>query len=77
MMALGIHNPNYFSIPAIISLYKYCTDWVIYLKEYIKNNKKIVKEFFNEYIPLLDITESDGTYLLWINYKKLSINENE
>ncbi|HHE8776709.1 TPA: pyridoxal phosphate-dependent aminotransferase, partial [Haemophilus influenzae] len=27
--------------------------------------------------PLLDITESDGTYLLWINYKKLSINENE
>lgn len=77
MMALGIHNPNYFSMPAIISLYKYCADWVIYLKEYIKNNKKIVKEFFNEYIPLLDITESDGTYLLWINYKKLSINENE
>lgn len=64
-------------MPAIISLYKYCADWVIYLKEYIKNNKKIVKEFFNEYIPLLDITESDGTYLLWINYKKLSINENE
>ena len=26
---------------------------------------------------ILDITESDGTYLLWINYKKLSINENE
>lgn len=46
MMALGIHNPNYFSIPAIVSLYKYCTDWIIYLKEYIKNNKKIVKKIF-------------------------------
>ncbi len=46
MMVLGgIHNPNYFSELAIISLYKYCADWVIYLKEYIKNNKKIVKEF--------------------------------
>lgn len=75
IIALGIHNPNYFSIPAIMTAYQSCTDWIIHLKKYIENNKVIVSHFLKENIPSLEIVESKGTYLLWINYEKLNINE--
>lgn len=73
--ALGIHNPNYFSIPAINTAYQTCTDWIVYLKEYIKENKRLTREFFKINIPLLDVSEGDGTYLLWVNYMRLNIDE--
>ncbi|WP_040976940.1 MalY/PatB family protein [Necropsobacter massiliensis] len=75
MQALGMHNPNFFSIPAINIAYQYCDEWLESLKHYIYQNKILVREFFNQNIPQLEIANSEGTYLVWINYSKLHINE--
>ncbi|WP_101776263.1 MalY/PatB family protein [Pasteurella oralis] len=75
MQALGMHNPNFFSIPALQIAYQYCDDWLDKLKHYIYHNKLIVKDFFTQEIPQLEVFNSEGTYLIWVNYSKLQINE--
>lgn len=77
LQQLGIHNPNYFSIPAIMIAYQYCDNWIIQLKHYIVANKRLVQRFFTEEIPQLVVTPSEGTYLLWINYQKLLSSEDQ
>ncbi|OOR97202.1 aminotransferase [Canicola haemoglobinophilus] len=75
MQALGMHNPNFFSIPAIQVAYQYCDDWVGELRNYIFQNKLIVKNFFAQEIPQLEVINSAGTYLIWVNYSQLQITE--
>ncbi|WP_439259003.1 MalY/PatB family protein [Lonepinella sp. BR2930] len=77
MKSLGIHNPNYFSIPALITAYTKCDIWIDELKSYISQNKEYTINFFEQEIPQLEITKGEGTYLMWINYEKLLINEEE
>ena len=75
MQSLGMHNPNFFSVPAINIAYQFCDEWLEELKEYILKNKILVREFFKKEIPELRIVDSQGTYLLWVNYQDLNINE--
>nr|WP_247619242.1 hypothetical protein [Histophilus somni] len=36
-----------------------------------------MKDFFEKEIPELEVVNSQGTYLVWINYKKLNLNEDK
>ncbi|WP_018650691.1 MalY/PatB family protein [Actinobacillus capsulatus] len=75
MQALGMHNPNFFSVLAINIVYQDCDEWIDELKDYIYQNKLLVKDFFHKNIPQLEIVNGEGTYLIWINYSRLHINE--
>lgn len=75
LIQLGIHNPNYFSIPAIMVAYQQCDAWIEQLKKVISENKRLVKDFFIQEIPQLKIISPEGTYLLWVDYQELMINE--
>ncbi|MFC0309615.1 MalY/PatB family protein [Gallibacterium trehalosifermentans] len=69
----GFHNPNYFSVPALYCAYTQCDEWLLQLKDYIAENKRIVTACFAEKLPQLVVCPTDGTYLLWINYTDLSL----
>ena len=75
LQQLGIHNPNYFSIPAIKAAYRNGDVWLRELQQYIFENKQLVKRFFTAHIPELDVTDTTGTYLVWVNYSRLKIDE--
>lgn len=73
----GFHNPNYFSIPALYCAYTQCDEWLLQLKDYIIENKRIVTAYFAEKLPQLVVCPTDGTYLMWINYTALSLSPTE
>ncbi|MCW9699897.1 MalY/PatB family protein [Avibacterium sp. 20-129] len=75
LLQLGIHNPNYFSIPAIMVVYQQCDSWITQIKNEIAENKQFVTHFFAQEIPQFDVVCTEGTYLLWVNYQKLVIDE--
>lgn len=77
MLQLGMHNPNFFAVSAIQIAYRDCDYWLERLRTYILENKKLVQRFFAVDIPELEITRSEGTYLLWVNYEKLHIDEQQ
>lgn len=77
MQAIGMHNPNYFAIPAIIEAYQNSDDWLEALKNYILENRIIATNFIKKELPLLSVTEEKGTYLLWVNYEGINITEQQ
>lgn len=77
LIASGIHNPNYFSVPAFIAAYTQGDAWLTEVKKYLQQNKKWVIKKCQIYFPEWHITDSQGTYMLWINYQKMNITESQ
>ena len=73
----GIHNPNYFSIPAIEAAYGDSYNWMLEIKQDIKENMILIKNFFEKDLRGFKCSKIEGTFLLWISYKDLNITEEE
>lgn len=73
----GIHNPNYFCIPAVETAYEYGDEWLIIAKKYIKENKDYARYVFDNELKGFKTTTSEGTYMLWVSYKDTGLNEKE
>ena len=68
---------NCFSIDTTISAYNEGKEWLENVKQYIYNNKQIVKKYLKKEIPKLKLVPSDATYLLWIDCSKLNRTSSE
>ena len=73
----GIHNPSYFCIPAVIAAYEYGEEWLLMVKDKIRENIKLIKNFFEKDMKGFRVIEPEGTYLVWIDYRATGISENE
>lgn len=63
----GIHNPNFFAVPAVEAAYNEGQEWLDEAWEYIKANAAYAKQYIAAHMPKLQIIEPEGTYLLWID----------
>ena len=46
--------------------------WLDELREYISDNRRLVKEYISEHIPKLSMIDGAATYLLWIDARKVT-----
>lgn len=74
---LTLTGPNMFALAAIEAAYNYCDDWLEEVKEYINENKKFFRNFISEYMKELKVMPREGTYLLWVDYSELGIDEDK
>ncbi|SUC00649.1 aminotransferase [Proteus vulgaris] len=76
--AAGIHNPGYFSVPAFLQAYTLQgQQWLGELKTYLADNRRWVKEQCERHFSDWVVTQSHGTYMLWINYQKMQLTEEQ
>jgi len=68
---------NIFGILALEIAYKYGKSWLEKLLEYLKENRDLVLEFFEERIPEVIPLKLEGTYLMWLNFEKLDLSQKE
>jgi len=73
----GIHNPTFFSIPALEVAYTSCDEWLTELRAYIKDNIAFARTFIADHMPELEVIEPEGTYLLWVNCMAVSSKEED
>lgn len=71
------HNPNPFSIEAVIAAYNESEDWLDELIEYLDSNAKYVEEFVKENLPKVKVTPLEGTYLMWLDFNEYGISADE
>ncbi|WP_022868343.1 MalY/PatB family protein [Schaalia vaccimaxillae] len=64
---MGLHNPNYFSIPASIAAWTQGDRWVDQLLETIDSNIVAARELLTRELPYARVLDPDGTYLLWVD----------
>lgn len=63
---------NVFSIDPVIACYNNCDYWVDAMRSYVWENKRLVQEYIQKYIPEIKYIESEATYLAWIDLQNVS-----
>lgn len=72
---LDIKRNNAFSLVATEAAYNYGEDWLDSLLNYLEDNVDFAIEYINTYIPQLKVNKPEGTYLLWVDFSSLNIDE--
>ncbi|UCD08478.1 MAG: PatB family C-S lyase [Dehalococcoidales bacterium] len=67
-------SPNLFGYVALEAGYRYGDEWLEQVLDYLQGNLDFVKEFFEERIPQIKVTEHQGTYLLWLDCRALEFD---
>lgn len=65
---------NVFAVSAVEAAYNESEEWLEELKDVLYENKQIVKEFFDNELPVIKLIDCDATYLLWLDCRSLNIS---
>ncbi|MHA2128075.1 MAG: MalY/PatB family protein [Promethearchaeota archaeon] len=65
--------PNNLSLAAFTAGYEKCDDWLDSLILYLQENLEFLKSYLKKNIPLIKVNEPEGTYLVWLDFRKLGI----
>ena len=68
---------NMFGIPAIEAAYTYGEDYLAELLEYIGGNIEFAAKYIEENIPNVTVSKTEGTYFLWIDFRKTGLTYKE
>ncbi len=74
---IGVSRLNLFGGTACKSAYTHGEHWLSEVLEYIEGNKNFAINYIKDKIPQLKVIEPEGTYLLWIDCRKLKLNNEE
>ena len=62
-----VAEPNTFAAPAAIAAFTLGGNWLDQARDYIWENKKLVRDFAARELPGVKLRVSDATYLLWVD----------
>ena len=74
---LHVSNTNPFSIAAFEAAYRGGGAWLDSLLRYLQGNRDFVCDYVRQHLPVIKVTLSQGTYLLWLDCRGLGMNDAE
>ncbi len=74
-MHVSASNP--FSIVAFEAAYRHGEDWLKDLLVYLNQTQNYVAEYLTQYLPEIKLIKAEGTYLLWLDCRKLGMNDTQ
>ena len=66
-----VAEPNSFAVTSTVAAFEKGGAWLDELREYIADNRRLVRDYINANIPELSLIEGKATYLLWIDARKI------
>ncbi|MFW9873238.1 MAG: MalY/PatB family protein [Candidatus Thorarchaeota archaeon] len=69
--------PNTLSLVAFTAAHEECDAWLNSLIQYLHENLEFLKTFISEKIPQIEVIEPEGTYLVWLNFRKSGLTYNQ
>ncbi len=71
---LGLILCNIFGLVALEASYKYGEEWLEQLLSYLEENVEYVMNYFKERIVKVKAIKPEGTYLMWLDFRNLNLN---
>lgn len=68
---------NYLGMLACQAAYETGEDWLEALLVYLQGNLNYIREFLGTRIPQVKLVEPEGTYLVWLDFNSLGLDEGE
>ena len=75
LSACGCGGTNCMGMAACQAAYEAGADWLEQLKQYLAGNLAYIRQFLREKLPDIALIEPDGTYLVWLDLRKLGLTE--
>lgn len=75
--SIALTMSNIFGIIGTEAAYNTGEAWLEELIDYVEGNKKLVQKFLGEKFPMIKVIDSEGTYLLWIDFSGLDMEKEE
>ena len=73
----GYDEPNVMGIAAATAAYSQGEKWFEEARLYIKKNIDFTKQFIEKKLPQVRVMNSEGTYLLWLDFSALGLSDSE
>ena len=67
-----VAEPNAFAVGAAVAAFEKGENWLEELRQYLYENKQLVRRFVTENLPMIRVVPSDATYLLWLDCSKVT-----
>jgi len=71
---MGVSVTNPFNLVAFESAYRQCDEWLKALMAYLQHTCDEAIEFIHLHIPAIKVVQPQGTYLLWLDCRKLNLD---
>ena len=71
----GIFTLNPFGIAAVEAAYNEGEEWLDQLLAYLEGNYRFLASFFRERLPDIPVIETEGTYLVWVDFTSLGLDK--
>lgn len=73
--ASGYSQLNAVGLVACEAAYRDGEEWYQAVLEYIRNNITFTKEYLQKNLPKIQMIEPEGTYLVWLDFRRLHISD--
>jgi cystathionine beta-lyase len=73
----GVSVANPFSLVAFEAAYRHGHEWLAGLMDYLQQTRDLVSTYFKQYIPQITVAPAEGTYLLWLDCRKLKLDDQQ
>ncbi len=68
-------GPSLYGLTGLEAAYRYGDEWLEQVLDYLQANLEFTLEYFARNIPLIPVVKPQGTYLLWLDCRKLGMND--
>ena len=68
---------NVIGLKACQAAYEEGEPWLTQLKAYLARNLQFVREYLQQNLPKIKLTEPEGTYLIWLDFRALHLTEKQ
>lgn len=75
--AAGISQLSVLGLVATETAYRQGKEWYTHILEYIRGNIEFVKEYVKDNLPGVNVIDGEGTYLVWLDFRKTGIDAKE
>ncbi|MCR5263536.1 MAG: pyridoxal phosphate-dependent aminotransferase [Clostridiales bacterium] len=73
----GYSQPNQAGIAACKAAYAGGAEWLSELLVYLDHNRSYIRNFLENEIPQISVTDSEGTYFAWLDCSGLGLSDSE
>jgi len=72
---MGLYLGNIFGMLACEVAYNHGEDWLEAMLRYLKTTEIEARDYINTEIPMLKVSPLEGTFLLWLDFRKLGLSD--
>jgi len=73
----GYSQPNVMGMIACQAAYEKGSEWLDQLIGYLTGNLSLTRDFIRNELPVVDLVEPEGTYLIWLDFSKYGLSDRE